>query len=326
MVYLFCAIVGVVGSVFPVDIDVSKPVGALKTAIKDDNPNTFQCDAQAAALSVEEGRGRSGGSEKTNSASRNRPNKKIGDFFGNAPTEEVIHVLVVARSHVSVATRLDCSAEWLTEFLSKEVKFHLLPPVASLKEFVKQALPVKIPMESKVLTSWSFYLNNHDQDQLFTTDDVASCEKIETKVKNMLDPLRSGDTASSFIWFWDTMIRSLLGFLFVFADYGRNTCENSSTERKLPDFVFLLNDVCVFRGEEEEPRVNITSPRDEMCENLVWMYGSVPYVFAYAASATRSVYLLSFVNPPRRLKSRAFLSKHLTWSVDQIDFVLFSRF
>ncbi|KAG4037227.1 hypothetical protein PC123_g27208 [Phytophthora cactorum] len=42
MVKLFCALVGVAGSAFPVDIDENKSVGHLKDAIKAKKPNDFK--------------------------------------------------------------------------------------------------------------------------------------------------------------------------------------------------------------------------------------------------------------------------------------------
>ena len=42
MITLFCAIVGVQGSAFPVDIDTNKSVGHLKKAIKVEKPNDFK--------------------------------------------------------------------------------------------------------------------------------------------------------------------------------------------------------------------------------------------------------------------------------------------
>ncbi|KAL3665122.1 hypothetical protein V7S43_009754 [Phytophthora oleae] len=45
MVTVFCAIVGVAGSVFSVKIDENESVAGLEKAIKKENPNTFQCNA-----------------------------------------------------------------------------------------------------------------------------------------------------------------------------------------------------------------------------------------------------------------------------------------
>ncbi|KAG3072983.1 hypothetical protein PI124_g20861, partial [Phytophthora idaei] len=46
MVTFYCAIVGVAGSAFPVDIDESRSVGHLKKAIKEENSSTITCDAK----------------------------------------------------------------------------------------------------------------------------------------------------------------------------------------------------------------------------------------------------------------------------------------
>eukprot|EP00644_Phytophthora_capsici_P017685 jgi/Phyca11/120859/e_gw1.42.251.1 len=45
MVTVFCAIVGVPGSVFSVKIDENESVAELKKAIKKETPNIFQCNA-----------------------------------------------------------------------------------------------------------------------------------------------------------------------------------------------------------------------------------------------------------------------------------------
>ncbi|EEY67520.1 Crinkler (CRN) family protein, partial [Phytophthora infestans T30-4] len=45
MVTLYCVVVGVAGSAFPVDIDENKSVGHLKDAIKEKNASTITCDA-----------------------------------------------------------------------------------------------------------------------------------------------------------------------------------------------------------------------------------------------------------------------------------------
>ncbi|EEY52986.1 Crinkler (CRN) family protein [Phytophthora infestans T30-4] len=46
MVTLYCVVVGVAGSAFPVDIDENKSVGHLKYAIKEKNASTITCDAK----------------------------------------------------------------------------------------------------------------------------------------------------------------------------------------------------------------------------------------------------------------------------------------
>ncbi|ETI55173.1 hypothetical protein F443_02136 [Phytophthora nicotianae P1569] len=52
MVKLFCAIVGVAYSAFPVDIDASQLVGDLKKVIKEKKPDTIKCEADKLQLSL----------------------------------------------------------------------------------------------------------------------------------------------------------------------------------------------------------------------------------------------------------------------------------
>ncbi|KAJ0401146.1 hypothetical protein ATCC90586_000246 [Pythium insidiosum] len=54
MVKLFCAVVGV-GSVFPVDIDISETVGDLKKKIKEEDPNLFSFGAARLKLYLARG-------------------------------------------------------------------------------------------------------------------------------------------------------------------------------------------------------------------------------------------------------------------------------
>ncbi|KAL8006103.1 putative protein kinase [Plasmopara halstedii] len=142
-------------------------------------------------------------------------------------------------------------------------------------------------MKKKTLFAWSSFPGGVSADvreKIFATDDVAPCKKIKTKIENMLEPLRSGESESSYHWFWDTVFRAVLDVVFTRARMNRDSSKNSSTGNKQPDFLFILNDVCVFRGEEKEPGTNIRLPRDELCQKLAWVYGTVPYIFGYAAS------------------------------------------
>ncbi|GMF43543.1 unnamed protein product [Phytophthora lilii] len=53
MVKLFCAIVGVAGSAFPVDVDAGQTVGDLKKAVKEEKPNKLKdVDADELQLSL----------------------------------------------------------------------------------------------------------------------------------------------------------------------------------------------------------------------------------------------------------------------------------
>ncbi|EGZ22659.1 hypothetical protein PHYSODRAFT_411345, partial [Phytophthora sojae] len=111
-VKFFCAIVGVAGSAFEVDIDDAESVSALKKAIKAENPATITCDAKDLQLSLAKTADgawllsndpdvvamRSGAvSEKVQNLLNEQidPAEEIADVFVPAPQKKQIHVLVV---------------------------------------------------------------------------------------------------------------------------------------------------------------------------------------------------------------------------------------
>ncbi|CAK4076355.1 unnamed protein product, partial [Aphanomyces euteiches] len=63
----------------------------------------------------------------------------------------------------------------------------------------------------------------------------------------------------------------------------RNSSRSASTGPKRPDYLFIVDSVCVFRGEEKAPGDSIETPRRELVDKLVWSYGDVPYLFGYTA-------------------------------------------
>lgn len=83
-------------------------------------------------------------------------------------------------------------------------------------------------------------------------------------------PPPDNGTESSFIFFWDFNIRRILELLTqtekVFVTRLR-----ISTGYLRPDYGFLLNKLCVFRGEEERPSSQ-ADPRMELPNKLQWAY------------------------------------------------------
>ncbi|KAG6941366.1 hypothetical protein JG688_00018704 [Phytophthora aleatoria] len=214
------------------------------------------------------------------------PAEEIGDLFGGIPTKKVIHVLVVVPEKMADNRPKphDSSDQWMAEFLLKRIDLDSMPFVGSLESFVKQPLPVKIRAKEDWLDKWS--LKHEVQEKMFEVDNAAPCMELKSLIfgKRVLRPLRSGQTESSFICAWDLVFRNVLELIFTRARIDRDSCSSSSTGTKRPDFLFILDDVCVFRGEEKSPDVNIKVAIEELRSKLVWTYGSVPYVFGYAAS------------------------------------------
>ncbi|GMF14494.1 unnamed protein product [Phytophthora lilii] len=309
---LQCAIVGREGDSFEVEIDDGVKVSKLKEIVKagsdgiitGPHPNLqlFLAKAEgcawldgagAATVAVDE----AGGVPVMRDDHGNRHEfvqmdpllwiknpKHFGENF--QPGEGQIHVLVVVPDG-GTGDRLeprDSSNEWLSEFLTHRVKFASLPFVGSLEDFVAQPLPVKIRAKKKWLDKWG--LSPALQDKLFVLDDTAPCMKLKTLIfgERSLSRVSNGQTKNSYILAWDLAFRCVLDVIFSQARIDRDSCNGSSTGTPRPDFLFMLDGVCVFRGEEKSPDVNISVPTEELRSNLVWGYGDVPYVFGYAAS------------------------------------------
>ncbi|CAK5069014.1 unnamed protein product [Aphanomyces euteiches] len=122
-------------------------------------------------------------------------------------------------------------------------------------------------------------------DKLFNVDNSKHCVEFEIYiVSRIVKAMNPGDTETSFISFWDDLIRNVLNFML--SDVGkseRNSSRSASTEPKRPDYLFIVDSVCVFRGEGKVPGDSIETPRRELVDKLVWSYGDVPYLFGYTA-------------------------------------------
>ena len=53
---------------------------------------------------------------------------------------------------------------------------------------------------------------------------------------------------------------------------------HTDTKKKRPDYGFLKDAVCPFRGEEK-PSESRDDPKAELSDNLTWTYSPAPYVF-----------------------------------------------
>ncbi|KAG4036698.1 hypothetical protein PC123_g27734 [Phytophthora cactorum] len=111
MVTLYCAVVGVAGSAFPVDIDASLSVGHLKDAIKGKKPDTIKGEADKLQLFLAKKHGAwlDGAGAAAVTLDEDGPLRGFGDpmdptlwvknakYFGEnfQPGEGQIHVLVV---------------------------------------------------------------------------------------------------------------------------------------------------------------------------------------------------------------------------------------
>ena len=104
-------------------------------------------------------------------------------------------------------------------------------------------------------------------------------------------------TEASFHYFWDLNIRNQLELLLPRGRTVRDTSECTATGNLRPDYGFLLNKLCVFRGEEKPPGSR-EDPKIELSKKLAWAYDPAPYVLGYYI--TGSDVTLVAISPPRR--------------------------
>ncbi|POM69094.1 Crinkler (CRN) family protein [Phytophthora palmivora] len=213
------------------------------------------------------------------------------DYFGEnfQPGGKDIHVLVELPPDQVVVTMVDrgWTAKWVNEFRRNQLAPHQLPHLGELADFIENELPEKITLHQEIYDTWTIKMTSESPElmaKLFKIDNLKQCVnflfRIGSRIVYATDP---GDTETSFISFWDDLIRNVLNF--VIHDIGnsyRNSSRSASTGSNRPDYLFIVDSVCVFRGEEQAPGEQMETPRRELFENLVWSYGDAPYLFGYA--------------------------------------------
>ncbi|ETL94768.1 hypothetical protein L917_07341, partial [Phytophthora nicotianae] len=309
-VELECAVYGE-GTVFPVKIASNAELSALQEKIfaKQRYSERYKFDASELTLYLARKKGETtwladddnldallqGDVDKK--YMKMRPSWKLNkkELFGPSftPGDEEIHVLVeLPEAQQSAATLAllmppvdqGWTARWLSEFRMSQIALHNLPLLGELAEFVEHELPVKITLHEQIRANWLAKKKTATpelMDKLFRIDNTEPCVEflyqIGSRVVESVDP---GDTKYSFVSFWDDLIRHVLNFVSI-GKSDRNTSRSESTGR--PDYLFIVDSVCVFRGEEKAPGEQMETPRRELFEKLVWSYGDAPYLFGYAA-------------------------------------------
>jgi hypothetical protein len=78
-------------------------------------------------------------------------------------------------------------------------------------------------------------------------------------------------------------VRRILELLIPDGKSIRNSNLHTATGQFRPDYSFILQNLCTFRGEEKAPG-NPADPKKELWEKLEWAYDPAPYVFSYYAT------------------------------------------
>ncbi|CAI2185039.1 13028_t:CDS:2 [Funneliformis geosporum] len=169
----------------------------------------------------------------------------------------------------------------------------MLPKVDELADFLEQPLldNMKIPIlqheyNSYLVQGMENTCTPEDLNILFRISDTEDAYEFITKtlsapIRNN-PPSREG-TEYSFVSFWDINIRFPLEQFIPDGISIRNSSQKMSTFGKRPDFGFILNHVCPFRGVEKS-LINNDDPKAELRDKLFWTYDPAPYVLGYYAN------------------------------------------
>ena len=126
---------------------------------------------------------------------------------------------------------------------------------------------------------YSSVFQHEDISILFRTG--ADRPQISSEILSLISRCPPPDgTESSFISFWDANIRWILEYLIPEGKSIRDSNEDTGTGNLRPDYGFLLENLCVFRGEEEPPGSR-ADPKQELSDKLEWAYDLAPYVLGY---------------------------------------------
>ncbi|EXX67225.1 hypothetical protein RirG_116310 [Rhizophagus irregularis DAOM 197198w] len=166
-----------------------------------------------------------------------------------------------------------------------------IPEIGSLSELLDGELSedIKIPIsqnEIDLLQSKNVTVlcSLDDLRVLFRVSDTESAtdfciRAIFSPILNDKIPPDDG-TEYSFVGLWDNCIRNLLEYLIPDGVSIRNCSKFSSTRDDRPDYGLILNNVCLFRGEEKSP-TSTEDPKSELGRKFLWTYDPAPYVLGY---------------------------------------------
>ncbi|THU85684.1 hypothetical protein K435DRAFT_384769 [Dendrothele bispora CBS 962.96] len=125
-------------------------------------------------------------------------------------------------------------------------------------------------------------LTPEEANSLFRVSDTEHTALLDTIFFHaaFFPPPPLNGTENSFHSFWDANIRNVIQVLVPSGTAIRNSSQHTATRKLRPDFGYLVNDRCPFRGEETGPG-DSEDPRAELLRKFDWDYGSVPYLLGY---------------------------------------------
>ena len=188
---------------------------------------------------------------------------------------------------LDIADIADISTDILRRW-SKKSKLSL-PLISELPGLLDKPLPQdeKIPLTRiqfdnliSGLTETTDVCCREDVERLFRISDAEASEILHLTFYNAAvrrPPPQTG-TEASFHSFWDDNIRRILELLVPSGTSIRDSNCHTGTKKNTPDYGFLKDNVCPFRGEETH-RESRDDPKAELSDKLTWVYSPAPYVF-----------------------------------------------
>lgn len=120
------------------------------------------------------------------------------------------------------------------------------------------------------LTAHNISLKAENVSKLFRVSDDEEARPIVTRFMYNLDLITwqyLSETEESFIYSWDVNISSIIRTILLDGTSIRNGNHNPNTALKRPDYGFLINHHCLFRGEERGPN-STENPEIELVAKL----------------------------------------------------------
>ena len=76
------------------------------------------------------------------------------------------------------------------------------------------------------------------------------------------------NTENAYHYFWDAHMAAIIDQLISERCPSRDSCQNTDIVSMLPDYGYLFQGICVFRGEEKRLIFSRRHPKDELIDKL----------------------------------------------------------
>ncbi|CAG8672923.1 317_t:CDS:2 [Funneliformis caledonium] len=190
-----------------------------------------------------------------------------------------------------------------------------IPERHQLKYFLNMTPNVKLPLSKEMFSAipivGPFNIDPTERDKYFVERKSVSCTLFFTQlITSLMHPPVTGRTKDSFHSFWDAIISKSLQ---IFGSYSnelplmnidRNTSRSTTTGQNRPDFILLMRNICVVRGEEKGENGKGEPARELIDKFNTWDYGDIPYLFGYYANTAAVTFCVLYNNEQENNSSR----------------------